>query len=158
MANIKTNLEKNMNELFDIVPDDIPDNTKVTESHQSMVPLEDDFSKSRKGLESLLATGQEALQYALSVAKQTDDPKAYDVVSGMIKNLANINEQLLELHLKHQRHGLNAAHAKKELKTIQIDPDLPQITNNAIFVGTTSELAKMLKINSGEPDHVITSQ
>lgn len=157
MANIKTNLEKNMEKLLNIDVQDEAVTPEVIKKENTVNPLEDDFLKSRNGLESLLMTGQEALQYSLSIAKQSDDPKAYTVVSDLIKKLADINEQLLELHLKHQRHVLNAAHnAKEEKAPLNVIPEtvVPQVTNqtNTIFVGTSAELAKMIKMNIGEKD------
>lgn len=165
MANVKTNLEKNMAELFDLPPD--KEEIKQEEIKDSSGDiLNSDFDKSRLGLENLLYTGQDALQYALSVAKQSDDPKAYEVVSNMIKNLADINEQLLDLHLKHQKHKNNEIRRKEStaaVLTSDIQPVLndvsqpQQITNNAIFVGSSAELSKLIRMNLGELERDITN-
>lgn len=166
MANVKTNLEKNMAELFDLPPD--KEEIKQEEIKDSSGDiLNSDFDKSRLGLENLLYTGQDALQYALSVAKQSDDPKAYEVVSNMIKNLADINEQLLDLHLKHQKHKNNEIRRKESTAATLTSASQPvlndisqpqQITNNAIFVGSSAELSKLIRMNLGELERDITNQ
>lgn len=92
-----------------------------------------DYDKTRNNLHTLLDQGQDALSVALNVAKQTEHPRAFEVVSNMIKQLADINLQLLDLAEKKQ-----ALMTKKEEPT--------QITNNnAIFVGSTTELFRALK-------------
>lgn len=96
-------------------------------------PIEYDYNKSRNNLHSLLSQGQDALNYALEVAKQSENARAFEVVGNIIKQLADINHQLLDISEKKQR-----------LTTKK--PDVQQVTNNnAIFVGSTSELTKMIK-------------
>lgn len=92
-----------------------------------------DYDKTRNNLHNLLDQGQDALCVALTVAKQTEHPRAFEVVSNMIKQLADINLQLLDLAEKKQ-----SLMTKKE--------DSVQVTNNnAIFVGSTTELFRTLK-------------
>jgi hypothetical protein len=71
---------------------------------------------------------------ALSVAKQSEHPRAFEVVGNLIKQLADVNQQLLSLHQQKQK--IDAPTKGSE----------PKSTNNtAIFVGSTAELNKMLK-------------
>jgi len=79
--------------------------------------------------------------HALEIAKQSEHPRAFDVVGGLMKQLADINGQLLDLTEKRQ----------KLLEKKPTANEQPHVTNNnAIFVGSTSELNKMLRqINNG---------
>ncbi len=94
--------------------------------------LDDDYSVSRRNLHSLLEQGQEALFHALEVAKQSEHPRAFEVVGNLMKQLADINHQLLDLHSKKQ-------------KIESPKGEQSNVTNNAIFVGNTTELSRMLE-------------
>lgn len=120
----------------------LPDIELITKSGEHLIqlpeeseidPIEYDYNKSRTNIHSLLSQGQDALNYALEVAKQSENARAFEVVGNMIKQLAEINTQLLDVSEKKQR-----------LTTKK--PEVQQVTNNnAIFVGSTNELSKMIK-------------
>ena len=129
-----------LNEVFDVEPTTgevittdnqvvLPETTKQTEK------IEYDYDKSRSNLHNLLVQGQEALAYALEVAKQSEHPRAFEVVGNLMKNLSDINHQLLDLHKKKQAIDNPKGSESAETKNV---------TNNAIFVGSTSELSKMI--------------
>ncbi len=99
--------------------------------------LEDDFEQGRNRLNSLLVQGQDALYHAMEVAKSSENPRAFEVVSNMIKQLADINNQLLQLHK--QRSDLENKSAPKQ------ENGGPQTVNNNLFVGTTADLNKMMQ-------------
>lgn len=100
--------------------------------------IEDDYDHARNNLRELLLNGQSALKTALSVAQQSEHPRAIEVVGNLMKQLADINQQLLDLHQQKQKLDAPKEAAKK-------------VTNNAIFVGSTAELTKMIKnMNKGE--------
>jgi hypothetical protein len=92
-----------------------------------------DYEKTRGNLHSLLNQGQEALFHALEVAKQSEHPRAFEVVGGLMKHLSDINHQLMDLHRKKQ--VIESPKEKEKPSTV---------TNNSIFVGSTHELSKML--------------
>ena len=96
--------------------------------------LEQDYETTRSNLHSILNQGQEALTHALSVAKQSEHPRAFEVVGGLMKHLSDINTQLLDIHKKKQQ-----LEAPKEEES-----KAKNVTNNSIFVGSTTELSKML--------------
>ena len=104
--------------------------------------VDNDFDTARNNLHKLLNQGQDALFHALEIAKQSEHPRAFEVVGNLMKQLADTNEQLLKLSEKKQK--LDAPVAAKG--------DQPkQVTNNAIFVGSTSELSSLIKnMNKGE--------
>jgi hypothetical protein len=100
--------------------------------------IEDDYDITRNNLRNLLNTGQNALTHALEVAKSSEHPRAFEVVGNLMKQLADVNQQLMDLH--QQKAKLDAP-KKGDGK----------IVNNAIFVGSTAELNKLIKtMNKGE--------
>ena len=102
--------------------------------------IEDDYDHARNNLRLLLLDGQSALQTALAVAQQSEHPRAIEVVGNLMKQLADINQQLLDLHQQKQKLDGPKEGSKKEVTN-----------NNAIFVGSTADLSKMLsKMNKGE--------
>lgn len=114
----------------------------ITKSGERLVqlpeedPIEYDYQKSRSNLYSLLSQGQDALNYALDVAKQSENSRSFEVVGNIIKQLADINYQLLDISEKKQK--LSAKKPEESNTNVVTN-------NNAIFVGSTSELTKILK-------------
>lgn len=102
--------------------------------------IESDYDKSRNNLHDILAKGHEALAHALDVAKQSEHPRAFEVVGNLVKQLADVNQQLLDVHQQ-----------KQKLDKPKADEKAKITNNNAIFVGSTAELTKMIKnMNKGE--------
>ena len=94
--------------------------------------INSDYDTARDNLRELLITGQNALYSALEVAKQSEHPRAYEVVGNLMKQLADVNQQLMDIHQQKAKLDGPKENAQK-------------VTNNAIFVGSTSELNKMIK-------------
>lgn len=139
-------IDESLSEVFDIEPMDIKSGELVTTVQPNPTPkderIEYDYDKTRNNLHSLLQSGQDALMHALEVAKASEHPRAFEVVGNLMKQLSDVNAQLLELHEKKQKLDMPAA--KREEATKQVT------NNNAIFVGSTSELNKMLSnMNKG---------
>ena len=137
-------LNDSLNDTFNIEPAQQITGELITRSGEVIVPqmdtvnenVEYDYEKTRNNLHSLLSQGQDALIHALEVAKSSEHPRAFEVVGGLMKQLADINHQLLDLSEKRQK---ISAPQKNE-------PAGAQVTNNnAIFVGSTAELNKMLQ-------------
>ena len=93
-----------------------------------------DFEYARKVKHDLLAKGTEALEDMMEVARSTEHPRAYEVLSNMMKNVGDVSDSLLDLHKK-----------KKDYKKTDEMPALPGTTNNNVFVGSTTDLQRMLK-------------
>ena len=93
---------------------------------------ETDFQYARENLYNLIERGQDGLEELLEIAKQSQHPRAFEVVGQMIDKLANTNKELLNLH--------------KTKKDIQAEKTSgPTNVTNALFVGSTSDLQKLLK-------------
>ena len=95
--------------------------------------VEKDYDYTRGNLYSLIEKGQEAINGIMEVAGETASPRAYEVAGQLIKSVADTTDKLADLH--------------KKVKDIEADNPKTQntVTNNALFVGSTSELSKMLK-------------
>ena len=111
-----------------------PTRTSSKDLKKSKEPdIETDYNYSRAQLYSLVEKGQEAVDGALDVAQQSDSARAYEVAGQLIKHVADTADKLIDL--------------QKKMK--EIDEDGPKaqtnVTNNSLFVGSTSELQKMLK-------------
>jgi predicted nucleotidyltransferase len=94
---------------------------------------DNDFEYARENIKSLIAQGEDALESIIDIAKSSETPRAFEIVAGLLKQLSDMNHQVIDLHVK-----------KKGLKG-KVESEAPKtVTNNSIFVGTTSELNKMI--------------
>lgn len=116
----------------------IADGTPVGPSHDEIVlHAEEDYKFAREHIKKLIDTSDEAISTMHALASDAEHPRAFEVLAGMIKTAADINGQLLGL--QKERKKIVQVEDKKNRDTSS------NTTNNAIFVGTTSELQKLLK-------------
>ena len=126
-----------LNDTFHTDPVEVNAITKEDKAKSNIQKLTDDVSKdydyTRGNLYSLIEKGQEAINGIMELAGESASPRAYEVAGQLIKSVADTTDKLADLH--------------KKIK--EIDEDKPKtqnnVTNNALFVGSTSELSKMLK-------------
>lgn len=137
-------IDDKLSEVFDIpvitktTELEVIDNTTGEITKTPDGKIEDDYDTTRNNLRSLLVTGQEALMRALDVANQSEHPRAFEVVGNLMKQLADVNQQLMDLH--QQKAKLDAPKGDSKVTN-----------NNAIFVGSTAELNKLIKnMSKGE--------
>ena len=129
------NLEDNMEELLNIDVEHVekPNLPKVKSKEDDQ---QKDYEYTRAELYSLIDQGQEAVKGALEVAQESGHPRAYEVAVAAMKHVADMTEKLQDLH--------------KKMKDLDEEIKGPKnITNNAMFVGSTTELQKMLKQMGG---------
>ena len=132
-----SSLEENMEDMLDIEVE----STEIKPSKPSK-PKGDkddqvkDYEYTRGELYSLIEQGQEAVQGALEVAQESGHPRAYEVAVAAMKHVADMTEKLQDLHKKMKDLGEEVKGPKN-------------VTNNAMFVGSTTELQKMLKQMGG---------
>ena len=94
--------------------------------------VDKDYEYTRANLYSLIEKGQESLNGIMELAGESASPRAYEVAGQIIKSVADTTDKLMEL--------------QKKVKEIDEDKGKPtQVTNNALFVGSTSDLSKMIK-------------
>lgn len=130
-------IDDSLSSVFDIQT--MPQTEVITQNGEiistSNTKIEDDFDTSRTNLRILLQQGQEALQKSLDVAMQSEHPRAFEVVGNLMKQLADVNQQLMDLHQQKQK--LDEPSKAEKAKQVT--------NNNAIFVGSTAELNKLIK-------------
>ena len=126
-----------LNDTFNTDPVESTEIVKEQKRKEQIQKLTDDVSKdydyTRGNLYSLIEKGQEAINGIMEVAGETASPRAYEVAGQLIKSVADTTDKLADLH--------------KKIKDIEDDNSKTQgnVTNNALFVGSTAELQKMLK-------------
>ena len=100
-----------------------------------------DYEYSRDTYYELLEKGKDALDTMVEVARESEHPRAYEVLSGMIKNLSDVNDKLMDLN--------------KKVKDLQDDPKKIENQQNNIFLGSTADIQKLLhqgEVIDSEPD------
>jgi hypothetical protein len=95
--------------------------------------IKKDYEYTRANLYSLIEKGQEAINGIMELAGESASPRAYEVAGQLIKNVADTTDKLIDL--------------QKKLKQVEEDTTKTtnNVTNNALFVGSTTELSKLLK-------------
>jgi len=93
---------------------------------------EQDYEYSRETYYDLITKGRESLELMIEVARESEHPRAFEVLSGMIKGISDVNDKLMDLNKK-----------QKEL-TKEDRPTDTSTTNNNLFVGSTTDLQRML--------------
>ena len=96
--------------------------------------IQKDYEYTRANLYSLIEKGQESLNGILELAGESASPRAYEVAGQIIKSVADTTDKLIDLQKK-----------VKEVEEDSPKKSTGNVTNNALFVGSTSELSKMLK-------------
>ena len=99
--------------------------------------VDNDYKYSRENYYNLIERGQDAIQGILNVAKEADHPRGYEVAGNLIKQVAEVTEKLGELQEK-----------MKRLK--EVPSNAPKNVTNALYVGSTAELQKLLKGDKGK--------
>ena len=117
--------------------------SNIVEVEKSITPIDiiptqnndikKDYEYTRANLYSLIEKGQEAINGIMELAGDGGSPRAYEVAGQLIKSVADTTDKLIDL--------------QKKLKDVQEDNTkiANNVTNNAVFVGSTSELSKLLK-------------
>ena len=105
--------------------------------------IESDFTYAREQIYNVLVKSQEAVEDMVDIARSSQHPKSYEVLNGMLKTLADVATNLVDLQ-------------KKQQEIIKMSGNQPsdqaQTINNNLFVGSTSELQKMIGQMRGQPD------
>lgn len=96
--------------------------------------IQKDYEYTRANLYSLIEKGQEAINGIMELAGEGGSPRAYEVAGQLIKSVGDVTDKLIDLQKK-----------LKEVEEDNVKATNNNTTNNAIFVGSTSELSKLLK-------------
>lgn len=135
-----------MSEIFDV-------DVKVEQPAQDILPavqeptkfgtparleedLDQDYEESRRTIKDLVNKGNQAIDHLLAIASESEHPRAFEVVATLIKNTADANEKLMTMQK-----------AVRDMKNIKQKSDVT--VDKAIFIGSTSELSKLIKAQNG---------
>lgn len=133
---IDDKMAKNMEDVFDIDVSTTPENGCTTRKKQLRdvsTDSKDDYEYTRGELYSLIDQGQEAVRGALEVAQESGHPRAYEVATNAMKQVADMTDKLIDLQGKMKKLDEPTAGAT------------PKTVNNTMFLGSTADLQKMLK-------------
>jgi len=123
-----------LNDTFNVDGEVVPSTDRRLKKITSQVDdIKKDYDYTRGNLYSIIEKGQEAINGILELAQESDQPRAYEVAGQLIKSVSDATDKLMDL--------------QKKLKDVEEDKQIrgPSTVNNALFVGSTAELAKMLK-------------
>ena len=125
-----------LDETFDVEATEITKEKvdgKIEQIKSSTEDIRKDYEYTRGNLYSIIEKGQEAINGILELAQESEMPRAYEVAGQLIKNVSDATDKLMDLQKK-----LKDVNEEKESKG-------PTTVNNALFVGSTADLQKMLK-------------
>jgi|TARA_Y200000002_G_scaffold146335_1_gene120967 hypothetical protein len=131
---------ENLDETFNIAPTEVLDADEVKPNVGIQKPdrltkndIEKDYEYTRGNLYSIIEKGQEAINGILELAQDSEMPRAYEVAGQLIKSVSDATDKLMDL--------------QKKLKDVEEENKQkgPSTVNNALFVGSTAELQKLLK-------------
>ena len=141
-------MKNNLDDAFNITPTEVEvDQTEVKEPVGIQKPdrltkndIEKDYEYTRGNLYSIIEKGQEAINGILELAQDSEMPRAYEVAGQLIKSVSDATDKLMDL--------------QKKVKDVNEDSPQkgPNTVNNALFVGSTAELAKLLKNGAKQED------
>ena len=131
---------ENLDETFNIAPTEVLDADELKPNVGIQKPdrltkndIEKDYEYTRGNLYSIIEKGQEAINGILELAQDSEMPRAYEVAGQLIKSVSDATDKLMDL--------------QKKLKDVEEENKQkgPSTVNNALFVGSTAELQKLLK-------------
>jgi len=133
-----SSIDENLNDILNITPEVIEASeiSTIEETKEMVVPIdkdaEIDFDTGRENLYKMLDKGNDAIDGILALAKEGEHPRAYEVAGQLIKTVADVSKDLMAMQEK-----------LKKLK--EVPNQGPTSVTNALFVGSTTELTKLLK-------------
>ena len=133
-------LNETFNVSSEIVETKVEHEEKIEKVSSQVEDVKKDYEYTRGNLYSLIEKGQEAINGILELAQESEMPRAYEVAGQLIKNVADATDKLMDLQKK-----------LKDLEETKIAKGPTNVTN-ALFVGSTAELAKLLKKQKVDED------
>ncbi len=121
---------------FDVASEIVADTKKVgiqkPPINRDNTDIRNDYEYTRGNLYSIIEKGQEAINGILELAQESEMPRAYEVAGQLVKSVSDATDKLMDL--------------QKKLKEVEEEKERgPSTVNNSLFVGSTADLAKMLK-------------
>ena len=138
------NMKNRLDTTFNIAPSEVvvdkPETVGIQKPPRSTQDdITKDYEYTRGNLYSIIEKGQEAINGILELAQESEMPRAYEVAGQLIKSVSDATDKLMDL--------------QKKLKDVnEEDKKGPTTVNNALFVGSTAELSKLLKSQHNDPN------
>ncbi len=133
-----------LDKTFNITPEVVEEETSTIEREKpdrlTKDDIEKDYDYTRGNLYSIIEKGQEAINGILEIAQESEMPRAYEVAGQLIKSVSDATDKLLDLQKK-----VKEVNEEKEAKG-------PNNVTNALFVGSTADLAKLIKQQNVKSD------
>ena len=133
-----------LDKTFNITPEVVEEETTIVEREKpdrlTKDDIEKDYEYTRGNLYSIIEKGQEAINGILEIAQESEMPRAYEVAGQLIKSVSDATDKLLDLQQK-----IKDVNEEKECKG-------PNNVTNALFVGSTADLAKLIKQQDKKSD------
>jgi hypothetical protein len=132
-------MDENISEILNMNPEPAAIIVRKDDSHLpkgvvvGMDEVDKDFQTARKNIKELISLGFNAIDGIMKVASEGDSPRAYEVVSQMIKTVAEANRDLVELHQR-----------MKTIKQEKYEPTTVTNTSNSLFLGSTKDLLELM--------------
>jgi len=132
-------IDDKLNEILEVTAEQILAPAPVKKQEVAVIPEsndpQDDFEHGRENLYKLIEKGNEAIDGILSLAKESEHPRTYEVAGQLISTVSQVSQDLLGL--------------QQRLRRLKEVPDTgPKNVTNALYVGSTNELQKLLKKNN----------
>ena len=130
---MSTKFEKNMEDIFNLPEkiEDVNNKNEIKPVDSIDETVDNDFKYARENLYNIIERGSDALNTLVDVANQSQHPRAFEVVSQLVKTLSDTNKDLLEL--------------QRKIKVINKDiQEGPKTVNNSLYVGNTADLQKFI--------------
>jgi hypothetical protein len=129
-------INEKLSEIFDVepIPLEVQEPQKEIVTNESSNPVESDTEIARQNIKELIQKGSKAVDELAVVARDSQHPRAYEVMATLIKNMSDLNKDLLEIQKR-----------KKDLMVTSQNKAGEVNVDKALFVGSTAELMKLLK-------------
>jgi hypothetical protein len=135
---MKKKINEKLSEIFDVDPIEIKDETQLKQNELLVVDtrnaVETDTDIARENIKDLINKGSKAVDELAVVARDSQHPRAYEVMATLIKNMSDLNKDLLQIQK-----------TKKELMVSNDKKTGDVNVDKAVFVGSTAELMKLIK-------------
>jgi hypothetical protein len=137
------NINKNLSSFFN-VPNEIQNSKPISGGTFDSQNFQKDYELVQGNFKNLLGTGNLALESALKVATESDSPRAFEVVAILLKTMADLNNNVLDVHKK----AKDTTNSKIEVKQ----------TNNSVFVGSTKDLQNLINKERSTDKNVVEAE
>ena len=114
-------------------------------SDNDKVDLNDDYQYSRDRYKERINQAEEVLPALINLAKESESPRVFEVLSGMMKNMADKTDKLMDLQQKKKN---IATPSRNAIAALENNSGGATVTNNNVFIGNTADLQKMLRDQS----------